>query len=198
MLDNLAQLHLAICAGLRGKLGSALTIDVYPANLASITPPAVYLDLNKIEPGTDPRTGETALVGHFLARIVIDPMQANSELQLRELAAAIAVAINNENWGLEIGSARFMQSGADHSKPEWSSYLVWAVEWTHEFHLGAQVDWQTYGNLLAGGIADYPENMAPAGSSQFAKASTLMLGLYPDTGANKETEYWPAGSEPGV
>lgn len=47
------------------------------------------------------------------------------------------------------------------------------VEWTHEFHLGESA-WP------------YPDE----------SGLTVMLGMYPETGAGNEAGYWPIGSEP--
>jgi hypothetical protein len=134
--------------------------------------PAVLLELDELEPGDDPGTGETALIGRFRAYAVYDPNQQQADLQVRELAARIAMAINHENWGLPIGIARFTQAGADGFKPELDGYLVWIVEWTHEFHLG-EVEWL------------WPD-----------ESLEIMLGLYPETGPGKEDQYWPLGELP--
>lgn len=196
VLDTLAQLHNAIILGLRAKLNGLLSIDAYPLLNAARPLPALSLELTRLEPGTDPRTGETALIGRFLARLVVDPAEAHAELLVRELAACLAAAITHETWGLAIGAAHFVQSSLDTSKAELATCLVWGVEWTHEFHLGEVLAWQTHGKALAGTIADYPEGMAPADATHFPRVSTLLLGLYPDTGLNKEERYWDAADEP--
>lgn len=173
MLDNLAQLHTAIVAGLRTKLIGVPTVDAYPVIEKRICLPAVLLELAEMEPGNDPGTGETALIGRFQARAIVDPCQANADLMVRELAARIAVAITHETWRLEISVAQLVQIGDDAFKPELDGYMVWVVEWTHEFHLGESA-WP------------YPDE----------SGLTVMLGMYPETGADKEVGYWPVGSEP--
>ena len=45
MLDNLAQLHTAIVAGLRAKLGGVPTVDAYPVIQRRINLPAVLVEL---------------------------------------------------------------------------------------------------------------------------------------------------------
>lgn len=173
MLENLAQLHAAIVAGLRDKLKGVPTVDAYPVIQRRIHLPAVLVELAEMEPGDDPGTGETALVGRFQARAIVDPNHACAALLVRELAARIAVAITHETWGLPIGVAQLVQIGEDAFKPELDGYIVWVVEWTHEFHLGETV-WP------------YPDE----------SGLTIMLGMYPETGAGKQGSYWPVGSEP--
>lgn len=173
MLDNLAQLHAPIVDGLRAKLAGVPTVEAYPATQRRIRLPAVLIELAEMEPGTDPGTGETALVGRFQARAIVDPSQAGADLVVRELAARIAVGLTHATWGLEITPAQLVQIGEDSFKPELDAYLVWVVEWTHEFHLG-DMAWP------------YPDE----------SGLTVVLGVYPETGAGKETSYWPLGEEP--
>ncbi|QDQ28301.1 hypothetical protein FNU76_19180 [Chitinimonas arctica] len=173
-LDNLGQLHEAIVAGLRTKLGpAAKTVEAYPDIGRRIDIPAVFLELSEFEAGTDPGTSETALVVHIQARVVVDPNQRQAYLLVRELAARIAVAIQHENWGLPIGLATLLQAGEDAMKPELDSYLVWLVEWTHEIHLG-KTTWP------------YPDETG----------LSLLLGIYPETGEGRADRYWPAGDPP--
>lgn len=172
MLDNLAQLHDAIITGLRAKLPKAVSVNAYPVIERRIGLPAVVVELDEMEPGDDPGTGETALVGRFQARAIADPNCKPADLQVRELAALIAVAITHETWGLPISIAKLAQVGPDGFKPELDGYLVWVVEWTHEFHLG-QIEWP------------WPD-----------QSQEIMLGMYPETGAGREDQYWPLGEAP--
>lgn len=171
-LDNLEQLHEAIKTGLIAKLPGVPTIDHYPKIGRRITIPAVLIEMSELEPGTDPGTGETAFVGRIQARAVVDPNSAKAEIMVRDLAARIVMAIQHESWGLPIGVADFVQAGEDGMKPELDSYLVWLVEWTHEFHLGELV-WP------------YPDE----------SGLTIMLGLEPETGLGNELKYWPSGED---
>ncbi|MCW5319631.1 hypothetical protein D5039_00075 [Verminephrobacter aporrectodeae subsp. tuberculatae] len=172
MLDNLGQLHNAIVAGLRAKIEGAPTIDAYPVIERRIVLPAVLIELAQMEPGADPGTGETALIGSFQARAIVDPNARNADLAVRELAARIAVAITHETWGLDVGVAQLVQIGEDAFKPELDSYLVWLVEWTHQFHLG-RTAWP------------YPDDTG----------KTLVIGMYPATGFGHEDDYMVPGEE---
>jgi len=173
MIENLKQLDDAIIAGLQSKLTGISTVEAYPVIQRRINIPAVLVELSEIDAGADPGTNETALIGHFQARAIVDPVLPDSYMQVRELAACIAVAITHETWGLEIGVSKLLQIGEDALKPELDGYLVWMIEWTHEFHLG-EPTWP------------YPDETG----------LTLMLGLYPDTGTGKENLYWESGTDP--
>ena len=172
MLENLTQLHEAIICGLREKL-PGLSVELYPTIERRIALPAVIVELSEMEPGSDPGTGETALVGRFSARAIVDPNDDDAYMKVRELAARIIVAITHETWGLPIGIAHPVQISEDGFKPELDGYLVWVVEWSHEFHLG-EVFWP------------YPDDTG----------KTLMIGLFPETGKGKEDKYWEAGETP--
>lgn len=136
MIDSLVQLHAAIVSGLRAKLAGVPTVEAYPVLQRRIGLPAVLVELAEMEPDDDPGTGATALIGRFQARAIVDPNAAQADLQVRELAARIAVALTHETWGLPITMANLVQIGDDAFKPELDGYLVWLVEWTHAFHLG--------------------------------------------------------------
>ncbi len=136
MLNNLAQLHTAILAGLRAQLPDVPEIAAYPdirRRVAGL--PAIIVELSDLEPGADPGTGETALIGRFSAFVVVDPNRTDAQMQVRELSARLAAVLRGADWGLPIGIARFSHAGEDGMNPDLDGYLVWAVEWTHEFTL---------------------------------------------------------------
>jgi hypothetical protein len=123
--QNLVALHAAILSGLQAKL-SPVTVQAYPIIRRQIALPAVLLELSGLEPSNDSGTGETAFIGRFSAFVVADPTLLDAYLQVRELAARVAVAITHENWGLPIGVARYLQSGGDGFKPEIEASVIWS------------------------------------------------------------------------
>ncbi|MDR2164585.1 MAG: hypothetical protein LBO79_02930 [Zoogloeaceae bacterium] len=173
--QNLAALHAAILSGLSAKLPQGICVQAYPdlrGREARVTLPAVLLELSELEPGEEPGTGEVPLIGRFHAFAVIDPNLPDACMQVRELAAKIAVALHDENWGLPITPARLVMAGEDGFRPELDGYLSWMVEWTQEFHLGA---------------LEWPYPVSPR---------EVFLGLYPETGTGNEADYWPLGEAP--
>jgi len=134
---TLTEVHNAILGALTKKMTDVSVLPAYPDLLRSIKAlPAVLIELSELEPGDDPGTGETALIGHFSARAIVDPNAVDAHMTVRELAARLAVAVDHENWGLDIGLARLVQVGEDGFLPELDGYLVWMVEWTHRFNQG--------------------------------------------------------------
>lgn len=172
---TLTELHAAIIAGLKAALPGVPTIDAYPVIQRRIKLPAVVLELSEIEPGTDPGTGQVAVVGRFQARCIVDPVMAGADMAVREMATAVILALQYQIWGItdDVAPARFLQAGDDGFKPDLDGYLVWMVEWLQEFHLG-EFKWV------------WPDDTG----------LEIMFGMYPETGIGKEPKYWPLGVAP--
>ena len=124
MIDSLAQLHTAIVSGLRSKVDGVPTVEAYPVLQRRIGLPAVLVELAEMEPGDDPGNGATALIGRFQARAIVDPNAAQADLQMRELAARVAVALTHETWGLPITMAHLIQIKNNAFKPKLNKYLI--------------------------------------------------------------------------
>jgi hypothetical protein len=173
-LQTIEQLHEAIRAGLAAKLHDVPTVAHYPASGAAPALPAVLIELAQLAAARDPGNGEMGLQARFQARIVCDAAAAGAALQVRALAARLALAIHHETWNLAIGAAQFAQaSPAPDADLAAAGQLAWLLEWTHEIDLGQ-----------------------PAWPYEDSSGAALMLGLAPDTGTGREAHYWPAGAAP--
>lgn len=172
MLDNLKLLHDAIVKGLREALPTFERIEAYPKIGAQIRTPLIAVELSEMEPGHDDGTGCISLIARMQARIIVDPYGAEHELHVREIAARLALAVHMQTWGLPIAPGRVVQVGEDPFRPQLDTYLVWLVEWTHEFGVGGELE------------------TIPDGS-------TLVWGVDPSTGPGNESSYWdPAQDAP--
>lgn len=171
-IDSLAELHRAIIEVLVCKLKHIATVDAYPRLQRRIALPLVLIELSELEPGDDPHTGVTAFVGRFQARAIVDPNLELAELVVRELAANVAIAITHENWGLPINMAKLSRISEAISKPDLEGYLIWSVEWTHEFHLGVPI-WP------------YPDETG----------QKLLTGIAPGDSPLAESDYVPVEDE---
>lgn len=170
---TLEQLYDAIGATIRAQMPAIRFADAWPDVKRRITLPAVLLELDELEPGDDPGTGETALIGRFQARIIVDSRPEAGHRAASMLASQLAVLLRDQQWGLPIAVAQFLRACPDFMRPDLDSYTVWLVEWTHEFHLG-QFTWPW----------------------EDSSGVTLYLGVDPDTGPGNEPLYWPAGDDP--
>jgi hypothetical protein len=176
-LQTIEQLHEAVRTGLASKLHDIPTVAHYPAVDAALALPAVLIELAQLAPASDPGGGEMGLLAHFQARVVCDAAAAGAALQVRGLAARVALAIHNETWNLAIGAAQFVLAAPalETGAADDSGRLAWLLEWTHEIELG-QAEWP----------------------HEDSSGAVLMLGLAPDTGAGREALYWPAGAAPAI
>ena len=149
MLDNLKQLHDGIETGLRERMPDLERIHAYPKIGKSIETPFIALELAELEPGQDDGTGRVPLIARMQARVIVDPLVADADLQVRELSARVLQAVHGATWelpvtpGKQIGSA-----GEDPFRPELDTYLVWLVEWVHEFDLGDAFELPTKLSLI--------------------------------------------------
>ncbi|MFM0647241.1 hypothetical protein PQR14_23200 [Paraburkholderia bryophila] len=159
-------------AGLRGRLPDITPIDAYPRIGKRIPTPSIAVELSEMEPGHDPGTGQTSLIGRFQARAIVDPLERNADLAVRRLAARIACAVHGETWGVPVTPAKLVQIGDDPFKPELDAYLVWLVEWTHEFDAGDAAD---------------PAFPFPPGD--VPRAPIVVWGVSPEVGVTHEPSY---------
>lgn len=154
MLDNLKTLHDAIEAGLRDKLPGIERIHAYPKIGKAIETPFIAIELGELEPGHDDGTGAVPLVGRMQARVIVDPLVDGAELLVRELSARVLKAIHHETWGLPVTPGKQIgPASEDPFRPDLDTYLVWLVEWVHEFDLGDEIDTPMPGRAVLWGVA---------------------------------------------
>lgn len=127
------------------RLAAALPeVDVqfYPELGERVSLPLLVLELAEFEPGTDPGTGELALVAIMQARVVCDPTAANAELAVRQLATRVAAQVHAATtFDQPVTPAKLRQIGPDgFHHAELDGYLVWLVEWVHELEVGEPSD----------------------------------------------------------
>ncbi|AZC23227.1 hypothetical protein [Pseudomonas sessilinigenes] len=150
---DLDQLYQAIEQQIREAIPGLFDVAVMPDKLGRMALPAVIVELNELEPGTDPLTGETALEARFEARVMVGAEQPQSQRQALFIASQLAVLLRMQTWGQPVEAARFVRSGQDWTRPELDGYTIWTVEWTQGFYLG-QEEWpwpnQPPGNLVFG------------------------------------------------
>ncbi|MCG9104274.1 hypothetical protein LH462_11145 [Laribacter hongkongensis] len=167
---DMTTLHSAIETGLSAEL-PGVDVRSYPDLEGRVSLPLVLVELAELEDGTQPGTGELALVARLEARVVVDPNQRDAELLVRQLACRLAAACHFKTWGLPIGVARVQSIAPDGFKADLDGYLVWCVTWTHEVHVG-----------------DIEEFPMPDGATSIVVTVTPEPGAQEsvDTGANHE------------
>jgi hypothetical protein len=135
---SLDQLYQAIEQHLVSNLSGIKAVTAWPNIKDRIALPVVFIEMAEMEPGVDIGTGETSLICHFEARIIVDPIRPKHCQQAAHLAAQLAVLLRLQTWGLAVEPAEFVQATQDWTKPELDGYVVWLVEWTHQIYLGVE------------------------------------------------------------
>jgi hypothetical protein len=161
---DLTALHDAILAYLRAELPTIALIDDYPVLARHVPLPAILIELEGMEPGTDPGTGDLGMVGRFEARCIVDPLLPRAGLVARNLAARVGRLVYQQTFGLA-KPAKVGEIREDAMKPELDGYLCWLTPWTNYFVLGD----------------DY---VAPPLSG------SVLVGMSPQTGLGHEPDYW--------
>ncbi|WP_230944455.1 hypothetical protein [Burkholderia territorii] len=172
-LLSLKQLHDGVEAGLRAKLPDLERIHAYPKIGKAIDTPFIAIELSELEPGHDDGTGRVPLVGRLQARVIVDPIVPGAELLVRELSARVLQAVHGATWDLPVTPGKQVGSaGVDPFRPDLDTYLVWLVEWEHEFDLGDVFEPPT-------------------------KGRTVLWGVDPQTGQGHEDDYWSPSGQAG-
>lgn len=134
-------LHDAIEQRLAERL-PLLDVRFYPDLGGRVSLPILALELSEFEPGTDPGTGELALIATVQARLVMDPTGSDAERAVRQLAARVGAEVHRSTtFGVPVTPAKIRQLGPDgFHRAELEGYLVWLIEWTHELDVGDPED----------------------------------------------------------
>lgn len=179
---SLEQLCTAITAGITAALPEVKSAEFWPQVGRRLDLPCVLGEVAGLQPGTDPGTGETALVAHIQARIVVDPNALHADMKGALLATRLVRLLQNQNWGLPITLADFSRAAPDWTHPDLDGYLVWLVEWRHEFHIG-EIEWPYRDELGLGATS--------------VNDTALYFGYDPETGPGNEHRYTLAQSPDG-
>jgi len=114
-----------------------ITADAPPQTQRALRVPAVYLEIDSIEPLQE--AGDTRLLAdlRWQARCLVDPNQPRADLLVRALAARVAVALHEIRRPIAgHGHIRLVNATDDAFRPEIDGYIVWVVEFSMELALG--------------------------------------------------------------
>jgi len=114
-----------------------ITADAPPQTQRALRVPAVYLEIDSIEPLQE--AGDTRLLAdlRWQARCLVDPNLPRADLLVRALAARVAVALHEIRRPIPgHGHIRLVNATDDAFRPEVDGYIVWVVEFNMELALG--------------------------------------------------------------
>lgn len=138
---DLDALHDAIVQSIGAQFPTLATVEDYREDRLGLPLPAVLVDLIELEPtpDADPMTEQLPALARFDARVVVGFRETQAKRTVRKLAAALALHISGQRWGLKMGPAEVVAIEPDGFTPELDQYEVWRVEWQQPVHIGASI-----------------------------------------------------------
>ncbi len=147
---SLDALHEAIVRAIQRKFPALVTVEAYRQVRGGLPVPACLVELAELEAADDldPGTEQLAVMARFEARLVIGFRQGglNPGLEIRKLAAALAVFVRQQRWGLPVGAADVLGCWPDDFDPGLEQFECWRLEWQQVIHLGESV-WTDEGQV---------------------------------------------------
>lgn len=138
---DIEALHEAIKAGIEEEFPTLETVDYYPRPGEKITTPAIFIELDSIDPDGEitPGTEQTSVTLRFAAYCVHDYKTGN-KLAVRLLAASLVGLVDGNRWGQPVGAADFAGCSPDRIRGDLNKeYECMRVEWTHEALIGENI-----------------------------------------------------------
>jgi len=124
------------------------TVSDYDALRSGLAIPACLITLEdfEAEPDANPLTGQLAVMVRWRARVVIGFKTPSAKREIRKLAAALALFIHGQRWGLPVEAAAVTVIAPDDFEPALDQFEVWSVDFQQTVHLGESV-WVNDGSI---------------------------------------------------
>ena len=151
---DLEVLHAGIEKAIRDQFPSLKIVEFYREEDERTPPkpnelPACLLEMSEMDPAPDidPGTEQLAVNARFEARVMLGFRTPKAKLEIRKLAAALAVFVRMKRWPhptetgktLPTGPAEVLAIMRDDFNPDLDRYEIWRVEWQQTIHLGTSV-----------------------------------------------------------
>ncbi|MBL4929333.1 hypothetical protein [Fuscibacter oryzae] len=171
---DLDQMHSAICTAIREALPILQTVEAYDEDRRDLPLPACLIELVDLEPvpDDDPGTEQLAATSRWEARIILGLRDFETKRAAPKMAAAIALAVRNNRWGLRVGPAVPTAIEPDDFAPELDKFEVWRIDWEQRIHIGPSV-WTDEGTI----------------------PTQVFSGFAPEVGAANPGDYGPVTDE---
>lgn len=173
---NLTTLHEAIKTALAAQFPS-VTVDYYNRPGVKVPAPAIFFELESIDPATpsDMGTEQLEVLLTFSANVICT-YKAGQKLAVRLLAANLAKFVHKNKFGQAVTPGIFTGSVMESFSAPEDEYESWRVSWTHTALLGVSY-WESFTD---GDVSEAPNGGVP---------QSLMLGFSPDIGPAHINDY---------
>ncbi|AWM87371.1 hypothetical protein [Microvirga sp. 17 mud 1-3] len=182
---DLGELHAGIESAIRAQFPALKLVEFYREEEERKPPtvdqmPACLLELSEMEPtpDVDPGTEQLAVNARFEARLVIGFRTPRAKLEIRKLAAALAVFLRLKRWPhptiagktIPTGPAEVTSIVPDNFNPELDRYEVWRVEWLQPLHLGTSI-WKDEGVTPQTPLYSFKPDIGAGNTDQYLNAA---------------------------
>lgn len=159
---DLDALHDAIIAAIRAAHPVFATVEAYREDRKDLPVPACLIELADMEPqpGDDPGTEQLCVMARWELFVVMGFREASVKRAVPKLAAAVALTVNRNRWGLKVGAAEVTAIEPDDFRPELDQYEAWRVDWQHLIHIGPSV-WRDDGAVPSQVLSNFAPEVGP-------------------------------------
>lgn len=169
---NLTTLHESIKAALTTRF-SGVVVDYYVRPGVKITAPAIYFELESIDPANpaDSGTEQLEVTLTFSAKIICT-YKAGQKLAVRVLAANLAKFVQRNRFGQAVTPGQFLGSVQEDFAAADDEYESFRVNWTHTAYLG-QSYWDGVGITPEHIYLGFVPFVGPAHVNDYIEVSSL-------------------------
>ncbi|KDM92895.1 hypothetical protein [Photobacterium galatheae] len=164
---HLNDYHQAVKTWLSENLSWLKTIEHYPETQTALKTPCVFFGVMDWERSDNqPMNGQLAVTLNCEILAVLGMADAQYQLEVRNAAMAIGLAIEQSRFGLPVDPAVFVSAEPDGFNPELDEYAVWSIRFNQDVEIGQDVY--------------QPEGLTP---------HTVHVGYSPDIGPANTDKY---------
>lgn len=144
------------------------TVEAWREDRKTLPAPACLIELVDLEPDAtvDPGTEQLAVHAHFEAYVVLGFRTPQVKRAAPKLAAAVALHIRNQRWGLPVQAAQVTAIEPDDFTPGRDEYEVWRIDWQQIIHIGESV-WNNDGTLPAIVLTSFAPEIGQANEESY-------------------------------
>ncbi|ELE2163695.1 hypothetical protein RC856_000359 [Vibrio fluvialis] len=164
---HLTQYHEAVKSTLQAQLPWLLSIKDYPKIETPLLTPCAFFSVSGWEKSTEQKmNGQLSVTLSCEVLAVLGMEHEAYQVDIRNSAMAISLAIEANRFGLEVEPAVFVSADPDAFQPELDEYAVWSIRFEQEVQVGED--------------AFKPEGQIP---------NIVNVGYSPDIGESNQDKY---------
>ncbi|MFB9136719.1 hypothetical protein ACFSJQ_17720 [Vibrio olivae] len=134
---HLTHYHQMIVKWLKEHVNWLKLVDFYPETETALPVPCAFFSVQDWERSEDQRmNGQLTVTLSCELLAVLGIAEDKYQLDIRNAAMALAIAVEGERFGLPVEPAVFSSAEPDAFNPELDDYAVWSIRFTQEIDIG--------------------------------------------------------------